>query len=148
VGTVILKRLEDAIADKDPIHGVIRGAYTNHCGRADSITRPFEGDQAAVFNRIMRYAGVNPQDVGYVEMHGTGTQAGDATEMKSVLSVFAPDEKRTKPLYLGTAKANIGHAESASGVSSLIKVLMMMKNMPSLPTVASRLKSIKATREI
>jgi naphtho-gamma-pyrone polyketide synthase len=128
VGTVILKRLEDAIADKDPIHGVIRGAYTNHCGRADSITRPFEGDQAAVFNRIMRYSGVKPQDVSYVEMHGTGTQAGDATEMKSVLSVFAPDAKRAKPLYLGTAKANIGHAESASGVSSLIKVLMMMKN--------------------
>lgn len=128
MGTVILKRLEDAIADKDPIQGVIRGAYTNHCGRAESITRPFEGDQAAVFNRIMRYSGVNANDVGYVEMHGTGTQAGDATEMKSVLSVFAPDVKRKMPLYLGTAKANIGHAESASGVSSLIKVLMMMKN--------------------
>ncbi|PYH29218.1 type I polyketide synthase [Aspergillus neoniger CBS 115656] len=128
VGTVILKRLEDALEDSDPIFGVIRGAYTNHCGRTDSITRPFEGDQATVFNRIMRYAGVNPQDVGYVEMHGTGTQAGDATEMKSVLSVFAPNMRRQNPLYLGTAKANMGHAESASGVSSLIKVLLMMRN--------------------
>lgn len=125
---MILKRLEDAIADNDPICGVIRGAYTNHCGRTDSITRPFEGDQVAVFNRIMRYAGINSVDVGYIEMHGTGTQAGDATEMKSVLSVFAPDPKRDFPLYLGTVKANIGHAESASGVSSLIKVLLMMKN--------------------
>ncbi|GLA36716.1 type I Iterative Polyketide synthase (PKS) [Aspergillus niger] len=128
VGTVILKRLEDALEDDDPIFGVIRGAYTNHCGRTDSITRPFEGDQATVFNRIMRYAGVNPQDVGYVEMHGTGTQAGDATEMKSVLSVFAPNMRRQNALYLGTAKANMGHAESASGVSSLIKVLLMMRN--------------------
>ncbi|EED21099.1 polyketide synthase, putative [Talaromyces stipitatus ATCC 10500] len=128
VGTVILKRMEDAIADNDPIFGVIRGAYTNHCGRTDSITRPFEGDQAAVFNRIMRYAGVNPLDVGYVEMHGTGTQAGDATEMRSVLSVFAPFSTRKFPLHLGTVKANIGHAESASGVASLIKVLLMMKH--------------------
>ncbi|OJJ68001.1 hypothetical protein ASPBRDRAFT_199700 [Aspergillus brasiliensis CBS 101740] len=128
VGTVILKRLEDALEDNDPIFGVIRGAYSNHCGRTDSITRPFEGDQATVFNRIMRYAGVNPLDVGYVEMHGTGTQAGDATEMKSVLSVFAPNMRRQNPLYLGTAKANMGHAESASGVSSLIKVLLMMRN--------------------
>ncbi|RAL00107.1 ketoacyl-synt-domain-containing protein [Aspergillus ibericus CBS 121593] len=128
VGTVILKRLEDAVEDNDPIFGVIRGAYTNHCGRTDSITRPFEGDQATVFNRIMRYAGVNPLDVGYVEMHGTGTQAGDATEMKSVLSVFAPDPRRHNALFLGTAKANMGHAESASGVSSLIKVLLMMRN--------------------
>lgn len=81
-----------------------------------------------MFNRIMRYAGVNPLDVGYVEMHGTGTQAGDGTEMKSVLSVFAPNPRRQNALFLGTAKANMGHAESASGVSSLIKVLLMMRN--------------------
>jgi naphtho-gamma-pyrone polyketide synthase len=133
VGTVILKRLEDAKADKDPIFGVIRGAYTNHCGQTESITRPHEGDQAAVFKRIIRHANVDPLDVGYVEMHGTGTQAGDATEMNSVLSVFVPKEKNRSrapkyPLYLGSAKANIGHAESASGVSSLIKVLMMLKH--------------------
>lgn len=116
--------------DNDPIFGIISGATTNHCGQTDSITRPHEGDQTSVFKRIIRHAGVNPLDVGYVEMHGTGTQAGDATEMNSVLSVFVPGHQRTPrhPLYLGSAKANIGHAESASGVSSLIKVLMMMKH--------------------
>ncbi|KFY41333.1 hypothetical protein V494_03051 [Pseudogymnoascus sp. VKM F-4513 (FW-928)] len=130
VGSVILKRLEDAQADNDPIFGVIVGAYTNHCDQTDSITRPHEGDQTSVFKRIIRHANVNPLDISYVEMHGTGTQAGDATEMNSVLSVFAPERKRVPdyPLYLGSAKANIGHAESASGVSSLIKVLMMMKH--------------------
>lgn len=73
---------------------------------------------------------MDPKDIGYVEMHGTGTQAGDATEMNSVLSVMVPERERMPhhPLYLGSAKANIGHGESASGVSSLIKVLMMMKN--------------------
>lgn len=72
---------------------------------------------------------MNPIDVSYIEMHGTGTQAGDATEMNSVLSCFVPGRERMPrhPLYLGSAKANIGHAESASGVSSLIKVLTMMK---------------------
>ena len=133
MGSVILKRLEDAEADEDPIFGVIVGTNTNHCGQTDSITRPHEGDQTSVFKRIIRHAGVDPLDVSYIEMHGTGTQAGDATEMKSVLSVFAPEYKRTslqpaRPLYLGSVKANIGHAESASGVSSLIKVLMMMKH--------------------
>ncbi|KAH7016778.1 polyketide synthase [Ilyonectria destructans] len=130
VGSVILKRLEDAEMDNDPIFGIISGATTNHCGQTDSITRPHEGDQTSVFKRIIRHAGVNALDVSYVEMHGTGTQAGDATEMNSVLSVFVPERERMPrhPLYIGSAKANIGHAESASGVSSLIKVLMMMKH--------------------
>lgn len=129
VGSVILKRLEDAQADNDPIFGVIAGTYTNHCGQTYSITRPHEGDQVSVFKRIIRYTNMNPLDISYIEMHGTGTQAGDATEMNSVLSVFVPGRERMPryPLYLGSAKANIGHAESASGVSSLIKVLMMMK---------------------
>ncbi|KJZ72324.1 hypothetical protein HIM_08250 [Hirsutella minnesotensis 3608] len=130
VGAVILKRLEDAIEDQDPIFGVIAGSNTNHCGQTDSITRPHEGDQISVFKRVIRYEGVDPNEISYVEMHGTGTQAGDATEMRSVLSTFLPDQKRSakQPLYLGSAKANIGHSESASGVVSLIKVLLMMKN--------------------
>ena len=84
----------------------------------------------SVFKRIIRHANVNPLDISYIEMHGTGTQAGDATEMNSVLSVFVPGRERMPdyPLYLGSAKANIGHGESSSGVSSLIKVLMMMKH--------------------
>lgn len=142
VGSVILKRLEDAQADNDPIFAVIAGAYTNHCGQTDSITRPHEGDQTSVFKRIMRHANVNPLDISYVEMHGTGTQAGDATEMNSVLSVFVPGTERMPryPLHLGSAKANIGHAESASGVTSLIKVMMMMKNNQIPPHVGIKTK--------
>lgn len=128
-GAVILKRLEDALADKDPIFGVIAGANTNHCGQTDSITRPHEGDQASVFNQVLRHRNIDPNDISYVEMHGTGTQAGDATEMRSVLSVFLPDQRRgpEQPLYLGSIKACIGHSEAASGVSALIKVLLMMR---------------------
>ncbi|KAI1780725.1 polyketide synthase [Hypoxylon cercidicola] len=137
IGTVIIKRLEDAIADNDPIQGVILGAYTNHSAESSSITRPHAGAQRAIFNKILNQSAVDPYSISYVEMHGTGTQAGDSGEMSSVLDTFAPPldqvkrgRNRDQALYLGSAKANIGHGEAASGVSSLIKVLLMMqKNM-------------------
>ena len=124
--------MEDAIAENDPIQGVILGAYTNHSAEAESITRPHVGAQEAIFQKILNHSGVDPYDVGYVEMHGTGTQAGDASEMTSVLKTFAPQiarkRKDDQKLYVGSAKANIGHGEAASGVTSLIKVLLMLKN--------------------
>ncbi|KAL4870267.1 hypothetical protein BDV12DRAFT_166486 [Aspergillus spectabilis] len=129
VGTVVLKRLEDAQADNDPILGVINGAYTNHSAEAVSITRPHVGAQAFIFKKLLNEANASPKSISYVEMHGTGTQAGDAVEMQSVLDVFAPDHRRGpgQSLHLGSAKSNIGHGESASGVTSLVKVLLMMK---------------------
>ncbi|OXV11267.1 hypothetical protein Egran_00972, partial [Elaphomyces granulatus] len=84
VATVILKRLDDAIADNDPILGLILGAYTNHSAEAESITRPHVGAQKAIFERILNNAGTHPHDISYVEMHGTGTQRGDSREMQSV----------------------------------------------------------------
>ncbi|KAG8411789.1 polyketide synthase [Metarhizium acridum] len=131
VGTVILKRLEDAIADHDPILGIISGAYTNHSADSVSITRPHSGAQEEISSKLLTESGVHPHQVSYIEMHGTGTQAGDATEMTSVLNCFAPStHPRRLPhesLHLGSTKANVGHAESASGVSALIKVLLMME---------------------
>lgn len=132
VGTVILKRLDDAIADRDPICGVILSAATNHSAEAESITRPHSGAQQDLIHGLLRTAGVSPYSVSYAEMHGTGTQAGDAGEMNSVLTTLAPPSvtfrTEDQPLYLGSAKANIGHGEAASGVSSLIKVMLMMEH--------------------
>lgn len=129
VASVILKRLEDAQADNDPIYGLITAATTNHCGQTVSITRPHEGDQVSLFQRMLRQSNTDPLNVSYVEMHGTGTQAGDLTEMNSVLTAFVPERQRMPryPLHLGAVKSNLGHAESASGVSALIKVLLMMQ---------------------
>lgn len=132
VGTIILKRLEDAITDHDPILGLVLGAYTNHSAEAESITRPHSGAQRAMFTKILNGTqdAVDSTSVSYVEMHGTGTQAGDASEMQSVLETFAPSvgtRGPEQPLYLGSVKANIGHGEAASGVSSLVKVLLMMR---------------------
>lgn len=72
IGTVILKRLEDAEADNDPILAVVLGAYTNHSAEAVSITRPHAGAQEYIFSKLLSESGVLPEEVSYVEMHGTG----------------------------------------------------------------------------
>lgn len=128
--SVVVKRLDDALADLDNILAVILGAKTNHSADAISITHPHGPTQSLLSAAILDEAGVDPHDVDYVEMHGTGTQAGDGTEMVSVTSVFAPAERHRpadRPLYLGSVKSNVGHGEAASGVTALIKVLMMLK---------------------
>ena len=130
-GTVILKRYEDAIADKDNILGCILGAATNHSAEAVSITHPHAGAQEFLYKRVLANAGIDAHEVSYVEMHGTGTQAGDGIEMTSVTNVFAPRHRQRRPeqtVHLGAIKANVGHAEAASGINSLTKVLLMMKH--------------------
>lgn len=142
VATVILKRLEDAVADNDPILGVVLGATTNHSAEAVSITQPHPETQETLYRRILKKTGVNFEEVSYVEMHGTGTQAGDGAEMKSISSVFAPavDGKQKarspgQPLYIGALKSNIGHGEASAGVASLVKVLLMMQRNAIPPHV-------------
>ncbi|PSN62604.1 polyketide synthase [Corynespora cassiicola Philippines] len=129
-GTVILKRYEDAVADKDNILGCILGAATNHSAEAVSITHPHAGAQEFLYKKVLANAGIDAHEISYVEMHGTGTQAGDGIEMTSVTNVFAPRHRQRRPeetLHLGAIKANIGHGEAASGINSLVKVLMMMR---------------------
>ncbi|KAG8532386.1 Type I Iterative PKS [Bacidia gigantensis] len=130
IGTVILKRLDDAVADKDNILGVILGAATNHSADAISITHPHAQTQEALYRKVLAQGAISAFDVDYVEMHGTGTQAGDGAEMESISNVFAPavaGRKADKPLYVGSVKANVGHGEAASGVTALIKSLLMLK---------------------
>lgn len=136
--SVVVKRLEDAEADQDRILAVILGTATNHSADAISITHPHGPTQSLLSTAILDEAGVDPLDVDYVEMHGTGTQAGDGTEMVSVTNVFAPaDRKRpaNRPLYLGAVKANVGHGEAASGITALCKVLMMLQKNAIPPHV-------------
>lgn len=144
--SVIVKRLEDAIADEDRVLAVILGTATNHSADAISITHPHGPTQSILSRSILDEAGVDPVDVDYVEMHGTGTQAGDGTEMESVTSVFAPRGARQRPadrpLYLGAVKANVGHGEAASGVTALIKVLMMLQKSAIPPHVGIKKGSV------
>lgn len=138
VATVILKRLEDAEADNDPILGVILGTATNHSSEAVSITQPHAPTQEVLYRKILRNTGVDARDISYVEMHGTGTQAGDGAEMRSISDVFAPRSQGRRPgqtLHLGALKANIGHGEASAGVASLVKVLLMLQRNAIPPHV-------------
>ncbi|KAK4182884.1 hypothetical protein QBC35DRAFT_139663 [Podospora australis] len=132
VGSVVIKRLEDAIADNDVVLGTILAGATNHSSESVSITQPHAGIQKENYRRVMDKAGVSPFDVSYVELHGTGTQVGDAVESESVLDFFAPRNQRNggpgQQLQLGGVKSNIGHGEAAAGIASLIKVLLMYRN--------------------
>ncbi len=138
IGSIVMKRLEDAEADNDNILGVILAAATNHSAEAISITHPHAGHQAYLGNLVMNRAAIDPLIVSFVEMHGTGTQAGDAEEIQSVTKVFAPITKRRSvknPLYIGAVKANVGHSEAAAGVTALIKVLLMLQKNAIPPHV-------------
>ena len=149
VATVILKRLEDADADNDPILGVILGTATNHSSEAVSITQPHAPTQESLYRKILRDTGVDARDISYVEMHGTGTQAGDGAEMRSISNVFAPRNEGLRSqgrlpgqiVHVGALKANIGHGEASAGVASLVKVLLMLQRNAIPPHVG-----IKAIR--
>lgn len=138
IGSIVMKRLEDAEADNDNIIGVILGAATNHSAEAVSITHPHAGAQAYLYRQVMSAAGINPLDVSFVEMHGTGTQAGDTVEIQSITDVFAPLTKRRnskQPLHIGAVKSNVGHGEAVAGVTALLKVLLMLQNSAIPPHV-------------
>ena len=134
VGLVVLKLLRQAVADGDRILGVIPGIATNQGGLSSSITVPHSPTQVALYQRILHKAGMDADQVSYIEAHGTGTQVGDPLEMASIREVFGGSD-RTHPLYVGSLKANIGHSETGAGVASLLKVLAMIAH-GSIPPLA------------
>ncbi|KAL4940586.1 hypothetical protein BDV06DRAFT_223961 [Aspergillus oleicola] len=127
VGVLVLKRLEDAMHDNDNVLAIVRGHGRNHSAHASSITHPHAGTQVRLYNDVLQKAGVQPNEIGFVEMHGTGTQAGDAVEMSSVLDVFGKNRTKTKPLVVGAVKANVGHTEAAAGAISMIKSILALQ---------------------
>ncbi|ROV92577.1 hypothetical protein VMCG_08955 [Cytospora schulzeri] len=125
-GAVVLKRLDDAIAHNDNILAVIASSARNHSGNSTSITTSDANAQERLFNKVLRNARLSPNDVSYVEMHGTGTQVGDKAEMGAVSKVFAP-RPDGQPLPVGAIKANMGHSEAAAGMSSVLKSILMLQ---------------------
>ncbi|KAH8706037.1 non-reducing polyketide synthase [Talaromyces proteolyticus] len=127
VGSIVLKRLEDAVAENDNILAVIASSGRNHSGNSTSITSSDPGAQERLFRKILRNANVSPDDISYVEMHGTGTPVGDPAEMSAVGNVFKHRRRADGPLPVGAVKANFGHSEGAAGMASLLKCIMMFK---------------------
>ncbi|ORY65436.1 uncharacterized protein BCR38DRAFT_432775 [Pseudomassariella vexata] len=124
----VLKRLSDAIAENDRIHGVIRNIMINQSGNAHSITHPHSQTQIDLFQRLLQQTNVDPGSVGVIEAHGTGTQAGDAREIESLRTIFGPHHfTAANPLVVSSIKGNIGHCEAASGAAGLAKLLLMLR---------------------
>ncbi|MFD6367386.1 MupA/Atu3671 family FMN-dependent luciferase-like monooxygenase [Streptomyces roseolus] len=126
-GAVVLKRLEDAQRDGDPILGVLRGSAVNHDGPSSGLTAPNGRAQQAVIRSALRTGGLAPAEVGYVEAHGTGTSLGDPIEAEALTAVYGEGRPADRPLVIGSVKTNFGHLEAAAGILSLLKALLVVE---------------------
>ncbi len=126
-GMVVLKRLSDAEKDGDNILAVIRGSAVNHDGASSGLTVPNRNAQKKLIIEALKYSDTKPDEIGYIEAHGTGTSLGDPVEVNALADVFAT-KTRKSPLLIGSVKGNIGHLEAASGVAGLIKTVLCIEN--------------------
>ncbi|MFE1897177.1 beta-ketoacyl synthase N-terminal-like domain-containing protein [Streptomyces yangpuensis] len=133
-GIVVLKRLADAVRDGDRVHAVIHGSAVNHDGRASGFTAPNVLAQTGLVERALAEAGLGPGDIGHVEAHGTGTPLGDPIEVEALARALGRPGAGA-PVLLGSAKANLGHTESAAGVLGLIKAMLSLRHraVPPVP---------------
>ena len=127
-GVLVLKRLEDAVADGDRVLALIRGTAINQDGRSGGLTVPNGPAQEAVIGAALLDAGVQPGDIEYVEAHGTGTSLGDPIEVRALASALGKGRAMSDPLLIGSVKTNIGHLESAAGIAGMIKVILSMQH--------------------
>jgi acyl transferase domain-containing protein len=127
-GIVILKRLSDAIADRDNILAVIRGSAVNQDGRSSGMTAPNGLAQEAVIRSALKNGMVDPALVSYVEAHGTGTSLGDPIEVQALSAVLGVKRSLDQRLKIGSVKTNIGHLEAAAGVAGLMKAILILQH--------------------
>ncbi|MFD4233266.1 amino acid adenylation domain-containing protein [Streptomyces sp. NPDC058542] len=135
VGALVLKRLSDAEADGDHIHGVIRGIGINHNGTTNGIAAPNGTSQERLIRQIYQDFEIDPAGIGLVEAHGTGTRLGDPVEFRALDRAFRGFTDAERFCSLGSSKASIGHAQAAAGVIGVIKALLAMRHevIPGLP---------------
>ena len=135
VGAVLLKPLSEAIKDNDQIYGVVKGSSINHGGKTNGYTVPNPIEQSKVIKKALDRANVAPESISYLEAHGTGTSLGDPIEIAGLSRAFQTDRKQF--CKIGSVKSNIGHAESAAGISGFIKILLQLKFKQLVPSIHS-----------
>ena len=135
VGIVVLKPLEKALKDNNPIYAIIRGSAMNQDGRSEGLTVPSRRSQEAVIDDALSSAGIEPKDIQYVEAHGTGTPVGDPVEAASLGNVFSKGRPARDNCIVGSVKSNFGHTESAAGIAGLIKTALMLKHRQIPPNL-------------
>ncbi|RQH10157.1 type I polyketide synthase [Paraburkholderia dinghuensis] len=128
-GFVLLKRLDRALADGDPIYAVIAGSGVNSDGHSPGgISVPTSAMQADLLRSVYRRAGVDPRSVAYVEAHGTGTAVGDPIEARALIEALSSGRPATDPLLIGSVKTNVGHLETAAGMAGLLKAVLCLRH--------------------
>lgn len=129
VGVVMLRPLQDALADGDPVRAIILGSVTNNNGQSSGyLATPAESSQADLLVSAYEQAGIDPAAVDYLEAHGTGTSVGDPAEIGAVIKVLGDGRSPGRPLLIGSVKTNIGHCEGAAGMAGLIKTVLCLEH--------------------
>jgi acyl transferase domain-containing protein/enoyl-CoA hydratase/carnithine racemase/aryl carrier-like protein/SAM-dependent methyltransferase len=128
VGVLLLKRLDDALRDGDPVRAVIRGWGVNQDGKTNGITAPSQESQASLEAGVYERFGIDPEHIGLVEAHGTGTKLGDPIEVEALCQSFRRFTDKTAFCALSSAKSNIGHLATAAGVTGVIKAALALEH--------------------